>query len=77
MNQIRILAFAGAKEAMGGGEWLLEVVDGETAAGLMARCFSGVKYDGWRVAFDLEYGDWGRDLSGVQEMALIPPVSGG
>ena len=29
------------------------------------------------VACDMEYASWGRKLQGVQEVAFLPPVSGG
>ena len=29
------------------------------------------------VACDMEYADWSRTLDGVQEVAFLPPVSGG
>lgn len=29
------------------------------------------------VACDMEYADWDRSLDGVEEVAFLPPVSGG
>jgi len=29
------------------------------------------------IACDLEYADWERELRGVEEVAFLPPVSGG
>jgi molybdopterin synthase catalytic subunit len=80
--QVRIKAFAGAREALGQRELVLDVADGATVALLLDRlvaerpALQPMKAS-LRVAVNREYAEAGRRLADDDEVALIPPVSGG
>ena len=59
---------------------MLEVVDGATAGGVVERCRADAEGGVWgslAVAVNQEYAGRDRVLSEGDEVALLPPVSGG
>ena len=77
MNQIRLLAFAQARDALGFAERMLEVSMGDTPRMLLQRLLPEQDFSLWRVALDCEYAAWDSPIAGCAELALVPPVSGG
>ena len=75
--EVRLLAFAQARDQLGWAERLVEFSPGMTPRALLARVAPQVCVDTWRVAVDEEYQPWDAPLSTAREIALIPPVSGG
>jgi molybdopterin synthase catalytic subunit/molybdopterin converting factor small subunit len=75
--QVRVRLFAGLRERAGAGEIELELPDGALVADALER-MRGLT-DGVPVvmAVNREYADLGATLHGGDEVALIPPVSGG
>ena len=75
--QVRVRLFAALRERAGTGELELELPDGARVADAMARL--GDVVDGVPVVMALnhEYADEGAELGPGDELALIPPVSGG
>jgi molybdopterin converting factor subunit 1 len=75
--QVRIRLFAGLRERAGSAELALELPDGASVGDALAR-LSGLT-DGVPVvlAVNREYADDGDILRAGDEVALIPPVSGG
>jgi molybdopterin synthase sulfur carrier subunit len=80
MNKYRIKAFGITKDLLGGKETTLEI-DGETVADLRAAL--NAKYPellGLKslfIAVNNDYADENIRLQTTDEIALIPPVSGG
>ncbi|MFB3817606.1 MAG: molybdenum cofactor biosynthesis protein MoaE [Candidatus Methylomirabilales bacterium] len=80
--KVRIKAFAGAREALRQRELVVEMAEGATVAMLLDRlvverpALLPMKAS-LRVAVNREYAEGGRRLSEDDEVALIPPVSGG
>lgn len=75
--QVKLLAFAQARDQLGWPERVLECEPGETPRAVLARVAPAVLTEGWRVAVDEEYQSWDAPLGPAREIALIPPVSGG
>ena len=75
--QVKILAFAQARDQLGWPERLVECQPDETPRAILARLAPSVPLDLWRVAVDEEYHSWDAPLGQAREIALIPPVSGG
>ena len=75
--QIRLLAFAHAREKLGFHETLVECAPGESPRTIVSRLAPALELAGLRVAVDLEYQDWDAPIGAATEIALIPPVSGG
>jgi MoaE-MoaD fusion protein len=75
--QVRVRLFAGLRERAGAGEVELELPDGARVADALER-MRGLT-DGVPVvmAVNREYADATRTLHAGDEIALIPPVSGG
>ncbi len=75
--QVRVRLFASLRERAGTDEVELDLPDGATVADVMARL--GDVIDGVPVvlALNQEYADDQAELSPGDELALIPPVSGG
>jgi molybdopterin converting factor subunit 1 len=80
--RIRTLFFASYRDLAGADELALELPSGATARDLVARLRSGG--GDWTrlpaapaVAVNLEYVPLGTELRDGDEVALIPPVSGG
>ena len=80
--RLRVLFFGIVRERLGRREALVELRDGATAGDLLARLASD--HEGFaegvasvRVAVNSEYVDSDAPLSDNDEVAIIPPVSGG
>lgn len=78
---VRVLAFAGARDAIGAGELSLEV-DGITARALLDRlCAEHVGLSPYassvRLAINGSYAAWDEVVRDGDEVAIIPPVAGG
>ena len=80
--KIRIRLFASAREVVGKQEVIVDVPEGLTAADLLIQL--GAEYPdlrrqapSLRLAVNHEYVEGGRRLAEGDEVALIPPVSGG
>ena len=80
--KIRLLAFATARDALGGGETELEVPGGTTVAdlaGLLLEEYPDLAaiWSRLAVAVDGDLAQPGKELHEGSEVALLPPVSGG
>jgi molybdopterin synthase sulfur carrier subunit len=75
--QVRLLAFAQARDQLGWPERVVECAPEETPRAVLARVAPMVQADLWRVAVDEEYQSWDIPLGSAREIAFIPPVSGG
>jgi molybdopterin converting factor small subunit len=79
---VRVLAFAGARDVLGTSELLLPIDGTCTAADLLGRvCEQFPRLEPYRrsirVAVNGAYAQWGDEVRGGDEVALIPPVAGG
>ncbi len=76
---VRLLLFAQARELVGFRELLILVDPEETPRQILERIAPGFfeKVFGARVSLDLEYGSWDCPIGEAEEMAVLPPVSGG
>jgi molybdopterin synthase sulfur carrier subunit len=75
--QVKLLAFAQARDQLGWAERVVECRPEETPRAVLARIAPALHPDTWRVAVDEEYQSWDTPLGAAREIALIPPVSGG
>jgi molybdopterin converting factor small subunit len=75
--QIRLLAFAHARDHLGFHETVVEYVPGESPRTIVSRLAPALELASMRVAVDFEYRDWDAPIGAATEIALIPPVSGG
>ncbi|HEY2342813.1 MAG TPA: MoaD/ThiS family protein [Chthoniobacteraceae bacterium] len=75
--QVRLLAFAQTAQQAGFHERLVECSPEETPRQIWQRVAPTVKTEGLRVAVDCEYHEWDAPIGPTEEVALIPPVSGG
>ena len=79
---IEVRYFASLVERAGGARETVHVDPGTTVDALWTRlrrahpALDGLSFRPL-VACDLEYADWDRSLDGVDEVAFLPPVSGG
>ena len=79
--QIDILAFGITKDIIGGSSLQFELKEGSTVKDLKTQLFE--QYPAMNaltsmlIAVDEDYGDETLVLTGKEEIALIPPVSGG
>lgn len=76
--KIRVLLFAGIREKIGKGEFVVELPPEGTVAGLQERL--GVDPSVWSslaFAVNQTYSPAGTPLQDGDEVALIPPVAGG
>ena len=79
---VRVRAFAGVREALGTGDTTLQIEPGLDVAGLLAHLEAshpGVHLSDRRfaIAVNRSYATLGTQLADGDEIALIPPVSGG
>lgn len=76
---VRLLLFAQARELLGFRERAISVDPGETPHQILERVSPGFfeKIFGARVSLDLEYCSWDCPIGEAEEMAVLPPVSGG
>jgi molybdopterin converting factor subunit 1 len=79
---VRILYFASLKDRVGAADETMEVPDACDVAALWA--LAQERHPRLRemttrplAACDMTYAAWNRSLGGVQEVAFLPPVSGG
>ena len=77
MKEVRLLAFAHAKDVLGFAEKVLSIVPEESPRRVLERVCGVTELGQWRVAVDCEYSDWDKPVGTGAEMAIIPPVSGG
>ena len=75
--QVRLLVFAQAADTAGFRERTVECKPADTPRAIVAREIPQLALTTLRVAVDCEYQDWDRPIGEAQEIALIPPVSGG
>ena len=75
--RVKVRLFAGLRERAGYGERELTVPDGAPAEAVWASLELGEEPAGLLYAVNREYADRGRPLADGDELALIPPVSGG
>jgi molybdopterin synthase sulfur carrier subunit len=75
--QIRLIAFAQARDQLGWRERVVECAPEDTARSVLARVAPALAPDCWRVAVDEEYQSWDAPVGNAREIAFIPPVSGG
>lgn len=79
--KIKILAFGIVKDIFQSSEEELEIEEGADVKVLKATlesCFPGLKkLRAYFIAIDDEYAEDGQVLNATQEIAIIPPVSGG
>jgi len=74
---IRVRVFAGLRERAGWSERSLDVPEGTTVAGVWGLLDLGEEPPGLLYAVNFEYAVEDRVLESGDEVALIPPVSGG
>ncbi len=76
---VEVRFFAVLRDLAGSERWELELPSGATVADLLARLGEEIPGlpGGLAVAVGLEYAGPGRVLETGDEVALIPPVSGG
>lgn len=79
--KIRILAFGIAKDMLGESEKEIEMAEGATVRdlkGMLESEYSGLKQLGsYFIAVDEQYADEDQIMVSTNEIAIIPPVSGG
>jgi molybdopterin synthase catalytic subunit len=75
--EVRIRLFAGLRERAGTGSRTLELPDGATLADVWPRLELGQEPQGLLYAVNKRYADRAAAVSDGDEVALIPPVSGG
>jgi len=80
--KVIIRLFAAYRDKAGTGQFELELPSGATvgqAARELVRCYPGIAHDALRLvaAVNQEYADHNRVLKESDEVAFIPPVSGG
>lgn len=75
--QLKILAFAYLPAQLGFREQTVECAETETPRALLQRLAPALDLATVRVAIDEEYRSWDEPLGPANELALIPPVSGG
>lgn len=78
MIHVKLLAFAQAADRLGWREMLVECAPDETLRSIVERHAPGLDFNSTRVAVDCEYLPWDDTVGALaQEIAIIPPVSGG
>jgi molybdopterin synthase catalytic subunit/molybdopterin converting factor small subunit len=75
--EVVVRLFAGLRERAGTGRRSIELDDGATAGDVWSVLELGEEPRGLLYAVNKEYADRGRPLADGDEVALIPPVSGG
>jgi molybdopterin synthase sulfur carrier subunit len=75
--QVKLLAFAQARDQLGWPERVVECTADESPRTVLARIAPGLRVEAWRVAVNEEYQSWDAPLGAAREIALIPPVCGG
>ena len=81
-GEVRVLAFAGARDALGAGELRITLAEPITARALLERVcrehpalapFAAAL----RIAINGTYAAWDEPVRPGDEVAIIPPVAGG
>jgi MoaE-MoaD fusion protein len=75
--EVVVKLFAGLRELAGTGERRLQLADGATAGDVWSALELGQEPGGLLYAVNKEYAERERPLAEGDEVALIPPVSGG
>jgi molybdopterin converting factor subunit 1 len=75
--RVVVRLFAGLRERAGTGERALELPDGALASDVWPELGLGEEPDGLLYAVNREYAEPGQPLAEGDEVAFIPPVSGG
>jgi MoaE-MoaD fusion protein len=75
--RVRVRLFAGLRERAGFGERVVELEDGASAGDIWSALDLGDEPVGLVYAVNRQYVDRDQPLSDEDEVALIPPVSGG
>jgi molybdopterin converting factor subunit 1 len=80
--KVRVRLFASLAERVGGATEEVEVPDGTDVAGVWEALrvrHTGLAEVPFRpmAACDMEYASWDAKVDGVDEVAFLPPVSGG
>ena len=75
--KLKVLAFAALRDRLGFAEREWEVADGATAGEAAAAVFAGPVPKGVAFAVNQSYVNAGHKLGDGDELALLPPVSGG
>ncbi len=78
--KVKVLFFAGLRELAGKSQMSLELKEGETVALLLEKLqsdFPGLISGQLMLAVNAEYAPRDHKLKDGDEVALIPPVSGG
>ncbi|MSV46127.1 MAG: molybdenum cofactor biosynthesis protein MoaE [Actinobacteria bacterium] len=75
--QVSVRLFAGLRERFGSDSLQLELADGASVADALAALSGQVDAGGCLLAVNREYADDDLVLAAGDELALIPPVSGG
>ena len=78
MIQVKLLAFAQAAARLGWREMLAECAPTDSPREIFERIAPGFDPGAARVAVDCEYHSWDDAIGPMaQELAVLPPVSGG
>ncbi len=75
--QVRLVLFAGLRQAAGFRERTVELPEGATVADLLATLEPALTQRTFYVAVNEEYAHRDTPLKEGDEVALLPPVSGG
>ena len=75
--RVRVKLFAGLRERAGTGERELDLAEGARVEDVWEPLGLGEEPEGLLYAVDREYAERSRPLSDGDEVAVIPPVSGG
>jgi molybdopterin synthase sulfur carrier subunit len=75
--QLKVIAFAQARDQLGFDEVTIDCESGETPRVVLHRLQPAFIPGSMRVAVDHQYADWDAPVGNARELALIPPVSGG
>jgi molybdopterin converting factor subunit 1 len=75
--RVTVRLFAGLRDRAGAGELSLELPDGARVADALARLTTLTEGVPVVMAVNREYAEESRTLAAGDELALIPPVSGG
>ena len=75
--EVSVRLFAGLRERFGSDSLQLELADGASVADALAALSGQIDASGCLLAVNREYADDNLVLAGGDELALIPPVSGG
>ncbi len=76
--QVKLLAFASAAHSLGWREMFAECSATDSPRAVFASVAPGFDPSGARAAVNCEYHPWDEPIgSGAEEVAILPPVSGG